>query len=123
MPPFLRTLTEQERLDVVAYIKKFSADFEEAEEDAEVVEIPEAPASTAEYVAEGKNMFMTLDCWTCHGPKGKGDGNASKGLVDSWGNSIKPMNLTNSRYKGGSDAANIYRTIHTGLNGTPMSAF
>src|SRR5690606_20231697 len=31
--------------------------------------------------------------------------------------------LTRSQYRSGADAANIYRTIHTGINGTPMSAF
>jgi mono/diheme cytochrome c family protein len=123
MPSFKNTLTEQERVDVVAYIKKFSADFEEAEGEPEVIAIPEPPASSPAYVAEGRNVFMTLDCWTCHGPMGKGDGNAAKGLKDGWGNPIRPMNLTNTQYKGGADAKNIYRTIHTGLNGTPMSAF
>jgi mono/diheme cytochrome c family protein len=123
MPPFKNVLTGQERLDVVAYIKKFSADFEEAEEAPEVIDLPEPPASTAEFVAEGKNLYMALDCWSCHGPKGKGDGSAAKGLRDGWGNPIRPMNLTSTQYKGGADAKNIYRTIHTGLNGTPMSAF
>ena len=123
MPSFKNTLTEQERVDVVAYIKTFSSEFAEAEEAPEVIEIPEPPASTPAYVAEGKSMFMTLDCWTCHGPKGLGNGNASNGLRDGWGNPIRPMNLTSMQYKGGADAKNIYRTIHTGLNGTPMSAF
>lgn len=123
MPSFKNQLTEQERVDVVAYIKTFSSDFAEAEEAPEAIEIPEPPAATPAYVAEGKDVFMTLDCWSCHGPKGKGDGNASKGLRDGWGNPIRPMNLTNTQYKGGADAKNIYRTLHTGLNGTPMSAF
>lgn len=123
MPGFKNVLTAQEIKDVVAYIKNFSSEFAEAEEEPEVVEIPEAPASTAEFVAEGKNVYMTLDCWTCHGASGKGDGNAAKGLRDSWGNIVKPMNLTYSEYKSGADAHNIYRTLHTGVGGTPMSAF
>lgn len=123
MPSFAHTLTAQERADVVAYIKKFSPDFDAAEEEAAVIEIPDAPASTPAYVAEGKNVFMALDCYTCHGPQGKGDGNASKGLKDAAGNPIKPQNLTRTQYKSGSDAQSIYRIIHTGLNGTPMSSF
>ena len=123
MPAFKNVLTAQEMKDVVAYIKNFSPDFAEAEEEPEVIETPEAPASTAEFVAEGKHAFMTLDCWTCHGPAGKGDGSAAKGLKDGWGYPIKPWNLTRSQYKSGADAANIYRTLHTGFNGTPMSAF
>ncbi len=126
MPAFRNVLTAQEQADVVAYIKKFSPDFAEAEADgyeAEVVEIPEAPAATAEFVAEGKHVYMALDCYTCHGPQGKGNGSAGQGLNDVWGNPIKPMNLTRSQYRSGADAANIYRTLHTGINGTPMSAF
>src|SRR5690606_6181118 len=123
MPSFKNVLTAQEITDVVAYVKNFSPDFAEAEEEPEVIEIPAPPASTPAYVAEGKHAFMTLDCWTCHGPAGEGDGSAAKGLKDGWGNPVKPMNLTRTRYRSGADAANIYRTIHAGVNGTPMSAF
>jgi len=123
MPSFRNVLTAQEQVDVVAYIKKFSPDFDAAEEEPVVIEIPEAPASTAEFVAEGKNVFMALDCYTCHGPQGKGDGSAAKGLKDAWGHKAVPMNLTRTKYRSGADAANIYRTLHTGVNGTPMSAF
>jgi cytochrome c oxidase cbb3-type subunit 2 len=123
MPAFRHVLTAQERADVVAYIKNFSSDFADAEEDPIEVEVPEPPASTAAFVAEGKNIYMALDCWSCHGAQGRGDGNAAKGLVDGWGQPIKPMNLTRTRYKTGADAWNIYRTLHSGLNGTPMSAF
>ena len=122
MPGFKNVLTAQERADVAAYIKLFAAeDFGYA--DFEVIDIPEAPATTAEFVAEGKNVFMALDCWTCHGAGGKGDGNAAKGLKDSWGFAIKPHNLTRTSYKNGATPEDIYRTIHTGFNGTPMSAF
>jgi mono/diheme cytochrome c family protein len=123
MPSFRNVLTAQEQADVVAYIKKFSPDFDAAEEEPEVIAIPEAPAATAEFVAEGKNVFMALDCYTCHGAQGKGDGNAAKGLKDVWGHPAKPMNLTKTKYRSGADAANIYRTLHTGINGTPMSSF
>lgn len=123
MPAFRNVLTAQEQADVVAYIKKFSPDFDDADYEAEVIEIPEPPAATAAFVAEGKNVYMALDCYTCHGPQGKGDGSAGRGLKDVWGNPIKPMNLTRSQYRSGADAANIYRTIHTGINGTPMSSF
>lgn len=122
MPAFRNVLTAQERVDVAAFVKLFAAeDFADA--DFEVVEVPKAPASTPALVAEGKHAFMLLDCWTCHGPRGKGNGNAAKGLVDGWGNPIKPHNLTRTSYKNGATAEDIYRTIHTGLNGTPMSAF
>jgi mono/diheme cytochrome c family protein len=123
MPGFRNILTAQERADVVSYLKKFSTDFENAEEEAAVLEIPEPPAATQEFVAEGKSIFMALDCYTCHGAQGKGNGGAAKGLKDGWGHPIKPQNLTRTRYKAGADARSVYKTINTGLNGTPMSAF
>jgi mono/diheme cytochrome c family protein len=123
MPGFRGQLTVQERADVVAYIKKFSADFDNAEEEPAALVIPDPPASSPEFVAEGKNIFMTLDCYTCHGASGKGDGGAAKGLMDGWGHPIKPQNLTRTRYKSGADAYSVYRIINTGLNGTPMSSF
>jgi mono/diheme cytochrome c family protein len=124
MPAFRNTLTSQEIADVVTYIKKFSPDFDAAEEAPTVIAIPEAPASTPELVTEGKSVYMALDCWSCHGGLGKGNGPASKSLVDVWGDAIVPRNLTRPQiYRRGPDAVSIYRTIHTGLNGTPMAAF
>ncbi len=121
MPAWNRTLTEQERVDVVAYIKGFSESFKDPIPDT--VEIPEPPASSSAFVGEGRKVFMTMECWACHGVQGKGDGKAAKTLMDSWGHSIRPANFTECRYKGGNDAKSIYRTINTGLNGTPMSGF
>ncbi len=122
MPGFKFVLTAQERVDVAEYLKLFSDRFEDAE-GVPVVSVPEPPPTSPEFVAEGKMAYMALDCWSCHGPRGKGDGPAGGMLFDAWGERIKPFNLTFDRYKGGEDAASIYRTLHTGLNGTPMSAF
>jgi mono/diheme cytochrome c family protein len=121
MPPWKNTLSEQERLDVVAYIKMFSADFKDAH--PETIEIPEPPPSSPEYVKEGRKVFMTLQCWNCHGTSGHADGPAASGLMDSWGHSIRPVNFTWEHYKHGNDPKSIYKTFNTGLNGTPMISF
>src|SRR5690606_6156732 len=102
MPAFQYVLTAQERADVAEYLKLFSDRFEDAE-GVPVVTIPEPPASTAEFVAEGKMAYMALDCWSCHGASAKGDGPAGGMLFDVWGERIKPFNLTLDQYKGGSD--------------------
>lgn len=121
MPSWKHTLTEQERVDVVAYIKGFSDSFKDPIPDA--IEIPEAPASTPALISEGRKLFMTMECWACHGPQGLGNGAGAKSLVDAWGHKIKPANFTLGHFKGGSDANSVYRTINTGVNGTPMSGF
>jgi cytochrome c oxidase cbb3-type subunit 2 len=121
MPGWKSILTRPERLAVIAYIKSFSSDF--AEGAPEPILVPEPPPATTESVADGKMVYMLMECWSCHGGKGKGDGKSGKTLHDDWGRKILPWNLTEADYKAGNDPASLYRTFTTGLNGTPMPAF
>lgn len=121
MPAWENLLTLQERADVLAYIKTLSPDFADAA--PVLVEIPQPPPVTASSIAEGRMVYMTLQCWTCHGASGRGDGKDGKALTDDWGHPIRPRNLTQSRYRAGHDPRSVYRTFSTGLNGTPMPAF
>ena len=66
---------------------------------------------------------MTLQCWSCHGIEGKGNGPASQILIDHWNNPIKPVNFTWTEYPRGNDPVSIFKTFSTGLNGTPMPSF
>jgi mono/diheme cytochrome c family protein len=122
MPPFADVLTERERRDVVAYIKGFSKNFENMSP-AEPITIREEPEATAQSIAEGKSVYMINACWTCHGAAGKGTGEAASALKDVWGQEIRPVDFTLGKYKGGSDNRSIFRTINTGLTGTPMPSF
>lgn len=122
MPPFVDVLTERERRDVVAYIKSFSKNFAEMPP-AESIEIREEPEATAQSIAEGKSIYMINGCWTCHGSAGKGAGEAASSLKDVWGREIRPVDFTLGKYKGGSDNRSIFRTINTGLTGTPMPSY
>lgn len=74
-----------------------------------------APADKAS-VAAGKKLYDT-NCATCHGPKGKGDGAASKGLVPP------PRNFTSGKFKFGKDDASLFKTISNGSPGTAMPAW
>lgn len=121
MPPWKAILTLQERMDVIAYIKTFSADFNDAP--AASIAVPEPPAATPASVADGRMVYMLMECWSCHGSKGRGDGKSGKNLRDDWGGKILAWDLTRDRYKAGNDPASLYRTFTTGLNGTPMPAY
>lgn len=121
MPAWKGILTRQERSDVVAYLKLFSEDFETPAPPA--LEIPSPPESLSAFAPEGKMVYMLMECWACHGGKGKGDGKSGKTLDDDWGVKILPWNLTRHQYKAGNDAESLYRTFTTGLNGTPMPAY
>jgi mono/diheme cytochrome c family protein len=65
-----------------------------------------------------------MECGTCHGPDGRGDGEAAAGMRDDAGRQVFAFDMTRSwLLKGGITPEDIYRTIHTGLDGTPMPAY
>ncbi len=121
MPAWKNLLSMQERLDVIAFLKTFSADF--MGNAIPPLPIPETLRSTPLSIQNGKYMYMLMECFACHGGRGKGNGVSSKTLLDDWGGKIKPWNLTRWKYKGGNDPQSLYRTLATGLNGTPMPAY
>lgn len=121
MPAWKDVLSASERADVVAYIKTFAEDFG-AGAPAPIV-VPEPPEFSPIAVTEGRMIYMLMECWACHGGKGRGDGASGKTLEDDWGRKILPWDLTKDRYKAGNDPKSLYRTFTTGLNGTPMPAY
>lgn len=121
MPAWRRVLTQREIADVVAYLKGFSEDFQDGAPEA--LPVPEPPEAGPAAVFEGRMVYMLMECWACHGGKGRGDGKSGKTLDDDWGRKIRPWNLTLHRYKAGNDPKSLYRTFSTGLNGTPMPAY
>jgi len=118
-------LPERERRALVAYVKTFVPDWSERGA-GRVVAIPPRPASlrTAESVARGKDVYALLECATCHGETGIGDGPSARTLPpDTWSNPQKPFNFTKGRLKSGGDPEDVYRTFMTGLNGTAMPSY
>jgi mono/diheme cytochrome c family protein len=121
MPGWKHILTLQERQAVIAYIKSFSSDFKDGAPAS--LPMPPPPPITATSVEDGKRVYMLMECWSCHGGQGKGDGKSGKTLHDDWGRKIPPWDLTRADYKAGNAPADLYRTFTTGLNGTPMPSF
>lgn len=115
-------LSEQERWAVVHYLKTFSERFKE-ERPAQAITVPPPPAANPKLVALGKAKYEEAGCAQCHGPNGKGDGPSAKGLKDDWGNPISPSDLTLKPFKSGPNPEDLYRTISTGLNGSPMPSY
>jgi mono/diheme cytochrome c family protein len=115
-------LSEKERWAVTEYLKTFSLRFR-AEKTPEPVVIPAQPPSNAELIALGKKMYMDAGCARCHGPHGKSDGTSANDLKDDWGAPISPTDLTLKPFKSGPEPEDLYRTISTGLNGTPMPSY
>ena len=75
-------------------------------------------------MATGAGLYKEAGCDTCHGAKGRGDGPSAPELKDDAGHPIKPFNFASGRpMKGGQGPDAVYKTVMTGLQGTPMPGF
>lgn len=114
-------LPEAERRALVQYLKTFSERFR-AEKPQPPIRIPEAPPRTPELIAKGREIYQKAECFKCHGTTGRGDGPSATSLKDDWGYPIRTADLTRPLKRGWTPEA-IYRTLVTGLNGTPMPSY
>lgn len=105
-----------------------------------VLPVTARPAYNEESIELGRQAFMTQGCAKCHGENGKGqtewlsaaflkaqqEAPPDKKIeinYDAWGNPAPAADLTARLLHGGRRPIDIYRRIHTGINGTPMPAF
>ncbi len=109
-------LSDEEIGAVVQYIKSFSERFSREKPQAPVP-IPVPPPKTPTLVASGRTIYKKAGCPECHGEGGKGDGPSARDLR------IKPADLTQRPLKGGATPQDLYRTLMTGLDGTPMPSY
>jgi mono/diheme cytochrome c family protein len=122
MPSWI-TLTDQQRADLVAFIKAFSPRWKD-EKPGEPITVPPEPKLTVESIKHGQELFQKLECWKCHGPEGLGDGPSASTLTDSNDQPIRPYNFAvGSRFKCGTTNHDLYKIFMTGLDGTPMPSF
>jgi len=115
-------LDEEDRWAVVSYIKTFSPRFQ-TERPGAPISIPPTPNRTPDLAARGRLMYVEAGCSDCHGEGGRGDGPSAAGLKDEWGNPILPSDLTRLPRKSGPTPPDLYRSIVTGLDGTPMPSY
>ena len=124
--PHWDALTDQNRIDLVAYIKTFSPRWK-SEKPGDPITVPPEPAVTMQSIAHGNELFQKMECWKCHGQQGRGDGPSAATLTDSKDQPIRPYNFadasSDSRFKCGSSNQDLYRIFMTGLDGTPMPSF
>jgi len=71
---------------------------------------------TPELLAHGKTVYQ-INCASCHGATGHGDGPAATAL------NPKPRNFTEGYWKYGGGLARVVRTITEGSPGTAMASF
>jgi cytochrome c len=122
--PAWPALTDQEVSDLAYFVTTFSPDFSKAENAAKPIPLPSAPKTTKESIELGKKLYVENGCVKCHGTAGRGDGPSAPTLVDDWGHPIRPADLSQSwTFRGGATREDIFRSMSTGLNGTPMPGF
>jgi mono/diheme cytochrome c family protein len=122
MPGWREQLSQEERQNLVAYVKTFSRFFQNA--NPQPVDLGNSPGSSDEVVAQGREVYQKVECWKCHGQAGRGDGQSAPTQQDDAGFPIRPADLTEPwHFNGGGTVEEIFRRLKTGLTGTPMPSF
>ncbi len=132
MPPWY-DLPLNDRLAVIQYIKYVLAvdrsdpakpyAFFAEEPPGPPLYIGKPPAPSQQLLDRGKEVWEQAKCWECHGKSGKGDGEKAAGLKDDLGFTMVPADLTSGQFKSGPAVEDIFRTVTTGLSGTPMPSY
>jgi len=131
MPSF-SYLSETDRLELVQYVKYLTAEtnaegksinhFEQAKP-SEPIQVPPEPPVTLQAITRGQEMYQKLQCNTCHGETGAGDGPSAPTLKDNWGIPLFPRDFNTGALRGGHSGKDLYLRIATGMAGTPMPPF
>lgn len=127
MPAF-SPLSDREVASVIAYLKTFSRRWDDSRLHGEPMTLPVPPEwisaseSRVAHVRHGQELFFA-NCAACHGPAGRGDGPAAASLEDDAGHPAPPADLSTGLWKSGPTATDLFRSLSTGLDGTPMPSF
>jgi mono/diheme cytochrome c family protein len=116
-----RGLPEDERWALVDFIKSFSVRFREERPGPRVV-VPASPADEAALVPEGRTLFARVRCGACHG--GDADAVASAALLArDPQRKVRIRPLATGVFLRGASLRDIYTTLQTGMDGTPMGSY
>jgi mono/diheme cytochrome c family protein len=122
MPAF-SNLRRREVEALVELLKTFSPRFA-VEEPDEPLRVPRDPGFNEDNIESARVLYEQTGCAGCHGVLGRGDGPSAPSLRDDWGQFVRAADLTRPwTFNGGATRRDIYRSIATGLNGTPMAGF
>jgi cytochrome c oxidase cbb3-type subunit 2 len=121
MPPWF-ALPERDRWALASHLKTLSKQFGE-DEAPPPVDIAHPPDVITARIAHGHQLYDTAGCASCHGSSGRGDGPAAAALTYKSGVPAHPRDLHAGRFHRGTRVPEIYLTLITGLDGTPMASF
>lgn len=127
MPAWGQFLNASQIHDLSCYVITFSArfvDFWKQKSTPAMLAITPVPNDLAALANHGKELYMSSQCWKCHGELGLGNGPSAADLKDSWDQPIVATDLTYKWvFKNGHTPEDVYRTMSAGLNGTPMPSY
>jgi cytochrome c oxidase cbb3-type subunit 2 len=116
-----RGLPEADRWALVDHLKAFSVRFVQ-ETPAPTVEAPPAPDEDGALVAAGARLWGRLRCGACHGA-GDGRGPSVALLKKDPSRRVRVRNLAGGEFLRGTSARDVYITLRTGMDGTPMGSY
>ncbi|TDJ17097.1 MAG: c-type cytochrome [Deltaproteobacteria bacterium] len=123
MPAWRGLVSDAQIWQLVDYIESFSEDFADYPAEEQFL-LEGKPDPTPESLERGEEIYIKAECAKCHGESGRGNGRSAAELVDEWDFPIYPADLTEPwTLRGGGSVEDLYRTVTTGVNGTPMPSF
>jgi mono/diheme cytochrome c family protein len=115
-------LSEQERWALVFQLKSFSVRFRE-ERPARAISVPAPPKEDRQLRERGAALYGKLLCAHCHGDEGAGNGVAAGIYERTTKGEVRVRDFTRGRFIRGAEMEDLYLTLRTGIEGTPMGAY
>jgi cytochrome c oxidase cbb3-type subunit 2 len=116
-------LSERERWALVYYLKSLSVRFRE-ERPKPRIQVPPSPLENDSLRQKGQALYQAMGCANCHGDEGAANGPGATAYEQgSSGRAVHIRDFTRGRFIRGTEMEDIYLTLRTGLDGTPMASY
>lgn len=86
----------------------------------DVIEVAERPPVTDSHIAKGEDLYG-VHCASCHGPKGRGNGDAARDVLDSQGNPVTPRDLVGKELRLARNSSQLYTRVAAGMPDGPSN--
>jgi cytochrome c oxidase cbb3-type subunit 2 len=116
-----RGLPEDDRWALVGRLKAFSVRFAQERPEAPVT-VPDPPSEDQALVAAGAALWERARCGACHG-KGDGQGPSVALLKKDPSRRVRVRDLAAGQFLRGTSMRDVYLTLRTGMDGTPMGSY
>ncbi|NUQ53401.1 MAG: c-type cytochrome [Phycisphaerales bacterium] len=121
MPGFSGVLSNAEIAGLTRLVGEMTKGGTSSPPPATPLRFSKPPYFTEGMVGHGSSLYRSMGCVGCHGATGHGV--EIDGLLDSMGKPVRPADLASGLYKSGQRPEDLYRTIITGVPGTPMPSY